>query len=272
MHLGGVGTVSIATEATAWAGKGTARRHAVDMFIIHHAATTSLAAVRAMFGGRAYEVSANYIVKDGQIVAAVPESMRAWTSGSASDGGKGADFDHRAITVETCNSATGEPWPISEASYRSLARMAADFHRRYGVPLDRDHIVGHGELWTRWRASYATRCPGGIDLDRIVRDARAIINGTQEDDPMAALTDKQQARLLAAAEEASAAARWIKRRVGGSVYTAPTLDARLAAIQGKPAATVEITADDLDEIAAAIRADLAPALVDELVDRLQGAS
>lgn len=52
----------------------------VDRFIVHHAATTSLDAILALFkpGGRT--VSANYALKDDTLVCTVDEDRRAWTT------------------------------------------------------------------------------------------------------------------------------------------------------------------------------------------------
>lgn len=144
----------------------------VDMFILHHAATTSLAAILALFqpGGRT--VSANYAMgNDGTLVGTVDESRRAWTSASS--------YDNRAITIEVANLSTNG-WTISEGSHEKLAELAADLNKRFGVPLDRDHILGHRELYQRYGASYPTACPGSMDIDRIVTRANEIASGKQE--------------------------------------------------------------------------------------------
>lgn len=142
------------TTRTAWTTERSSRNGAsVDHFIVHHAATTNLDEVLRLFqpGGR--EVSANYAVKDAQIVACVPEEERAWTSAAAA-------WDARAITVETANESAGGDWPISEASFDSLARLIADCASRHGFPIDDDHVLTHQELFSRFGASYATACPG----------------------------------------------------------------------------------------------------------------
>jgi peptidoglycan hydrolase-like protein with peptidoglycan-binding domain len=145
----------------------------IDMVILHHSATTNVNTVLGMMETGSRTVSANYVLgNDGHIYGVVPEELRAWTSGASTDGGKGAQFDRRAITFE-CANLSVNGWTISDATYTSLAKLLADFHQRYGIPLDRDHVVGHRELYTRWRASYSTACPGGMDIDRVVREARA---------------------------------------------------------------------------------------------------
>lgn len=149
------------------------RGRGVDMFIVHHAATTSESAVLSMMSTGSRQVSANYVVNGKSIIGVVPEEFRAWTSGSA-------QFDGRAITVETVNDRVGQTdmsWTISEESYQSLAKLIADSSTRYGFPLDRDHVVGHRELYSRWGAGYSTACPSGINLDRLVEMAKEYQKG-----------------------------------------------------------------------------------------------
>ena len=142
----------------------------VDMFIWHHAATTSLDAILALFqpGGRT--VSATLAIgNDGTTVGCVPERYRPWTSGDAY-------FDGRAYTAEVANLSV-DGWTISDASYDAMGRIAAQAYRN-GVPLDRDHHVGHRELNERWGGSYPTACPGGMNVDWIVELGRRNLSGT----------------------------------------------------------------------------------------------
>lgn len=167
----------LTTETRSTSQQSGRENTAIDMVILHHSATTNTENVLDMMTSGSRRVSANYVVKDRRIVGVVPEEYRAWTSGSSSDGGKGAAFDRRAITFEIQNERNGDPWPVSAESHETVAQLLADFHRRYGVKLDRDHVVGHRELWTRWHASYATACPGGLNIDAIVNRAKELVAG-----------------------------------------------------------------------------------------------
>lgn len=150
----------------------------IDTILLHHMAGTDAAGVVKLMQSGARTVSANYAIgRDGHAWGVVPEESRAWTSGSSSDGGKGAAWDRRSITFEIADEVAREPWPISEAAFQKVAAMMADISTRYGIPLDRNHVLGHRELWTRYRASYPTACPGGLDLDAITARARAIQTG-----------------------------------------------------------------------------------------------
>lgn len=147
----------VATEGPQWSDQRSSRDGAkVDRFIVHHAANTSVDATLNLFAG-ARQVSAHYALGNGRVVPAVPESDRAWTSGSYED-------DRRAITVEVSNSRAGDPWPVADIEFENLARLIADVATRYGFPIDDDHVLTHQELWTRFGRSYPTACPG--DLQR----------------------------------------------------------------------------------------------------------
>jgi hypothetical protein len=134
------------------------RGRAIDRFIVHHAATTSLAAILALFAPGGRTVSANYALgNDGTLILAVDEDRRAWTSSSA-------EWDGRAVTIECANIVAGGSWPVSDATFDKLARLIADVAQRYGFPINDDTVLTHQELWLRYGDSYATACPG--DLQR----------------------------------------------------------------------------------------------------------
>lgn len=184
--------------------KANTRRSKVDMFIVHHAATPSMAGLLGIFaadGGRG--TSANYAIGPfGEIVAAVPESLRAWTSGGKRDGAvvDGSVYDHRAITVEVCNApgaGDANGWPVTAEAFDALARLIADCATRHGFPLDRDHVVNHGELLTRFKASYATACPGGMRtrMDELLALARTHQAGVQKPAATISEDDMKTAKL-----------------------------------------------------------------------------
>jgi hypothetical protein len=176
------------------AGQYSTRGVAIDHFLIHHAATTSLSSVLGMMSSGSRQVSANYVIDiDGTVVGVVPEHLRAWTSGSSSDGGAGAAWDRRSITVEVIDVDTN--WNTSPASNEALARLIADCSLYYGFPITRagaaSSILSHGELWTFYQASYPIACPGLLPVDAVAQRAAFIAeNGTETprrmDDDMSA--------------------------------------------------------------------------------------
>lgn len=60
-----------------------------------------------------------------------------------------------------------EPW--TDAMVTASAGLIADICKRWSIPIDRDHIIGHHEVFS------AKTCPGtGCDLDALVAQAAAL--------------------------------------------------------------------------------------------------
>lgn len=146
-----------------------------SMHVWHHGATTSGAAIEANMepGGR--QLSATGVIyNNGTSVGKVPEWDRPWTSGSYK-------IDRMALTTEMANGAV-DGWTITDATYDTCGRIAAAEYLLYGIPLDRDHHVGHNELYSAkfgWE-SYPTYCPGPPErVDWIVElGRRKLSSGT----------------------------------------------------------------------------------------------
>lgn len=108
--------------------------------------------------------SASCYIKDDDIVGAVSEDRRPWTSNGTPVGGKSGRWaDFRAITVEVSNEKRGvsgseKGWTISDKSYRSLVRYFADICNRYGIIPHYDGTQ-NGTLCMH-RQFAATGCPG----------------------------------------------------------------------------------------------------------------
>lgn len=154
------------------------------VIVIHHAANLNFQVVIDLELG-AREVSSTVIIKDGDVASMFDETYRAWSLSSQY-------WDSVSLSSETCNETTAPDWTISEASYATLAKVVADWCRRYLIPCDRTHIMGHREVYTRYGASYATACPGGIDLDRVVADAAALLSAPVKPEIDYALARRQK--------------------------------------------------------------------------------
>lgn len=134
----------------------------IELFIIHHYAgfTPPDQAFARFMTANDRDVCPTWQVNaDGSVFECMdPDRRRPWTSGAV---------DNRAVTVETQN-VTGPPgWLCSDASHEAIAALVAFAHARWGIPLDRAHVIGHREA----PGAYATACPGGINLDWIVNRA-----------------------------------------------------------------------------------------------------
>lgn len=137
------------------------RKHAIDTISIHcMAGNLTVENCGALFQNTERQASSNYgIGSDGRIALYVDEANRSWCTSSSSN-------DNRAITIEVANCATGEPWPITEAAYKSLIDLLTDICRRNGIPkllwrgdksligqVDKQNMTVH-----RWFANKS--CPG----------------------------------------------------------------------------------------------------------------
>ena len=64
----------------------------------------------------------------------------------------------------------GEPLEVARppAQYEAGAALVAGARARWDITLDRDHVLGHREVFA------AKDCPGNLDVERLVADARRI--------------------------------------------------------------------------------------------------
>jgi hypothetical protein len=138
-------------------------------YIVHHheAGTSFEAVIDSWHTGRKEGSCHVTISNEGDKVGIVPEEKRAWSLSSEF-------FDSQALTTEIENESTGGSWPVSDAAQEAAAQITADWCKRYNIPCDRDHVIGHREVYALGYG-YATACPGGLDLDWIVKRANEIL-------------------------------------------------------------------------------------------------
>jgi N-acetyl-anhydromuramyl-L-alanine amidase AmpD len=86
------------------------------------------------------EASANYVVsRAGKIVQLVHLSDIAWHSGNAQMNRESVGIEHTGVT--------DSPAGFTPREYRASARLAAWLCRRSLIPIDRQHILGHSEVF-----------------------------------------------------------------------------------------------------------------------------
>ncbi|WP_336628450.1 MULTISPECIES: peptidoglycan-binding protein [unclassified Microbacterium] len=154
-----------------WSDNREARTDKVRYFVVHHAADPRDPAtqVQRFMSPNDRSVSPTWFVgADGIARKIVHPDDRQWTTGRI--------IDQQAVTVETQN-VTGAPtWLISDESHEQIAQLVVWAAKRYGFPIDRQHVLGHSEARAALDPSIgATACPGpSMDLDRIVKRAREL--------------------------------------------------------------------------------------------------
>ncbi|ADD71758.1 phage-related amidase [Leuconostoc phage 1-A4] len=143
---------------------GSIPRKTIDRIVIHHNATTNKdVAINTWLASGSAQTSAHYEVANNEIIGIVGEGTTAWHAGNG-------DMNARSIGIENLNSA-GEPnWPVSSQTFESLSKLVADIAKRYGFPIDSTHVIPHN-------AVVGTRCPGGIDVAKVIARAREIAGG-----------------------------------------------------------------------------------------------
>ena len=126
-----------------------------------------------IFQNPSRDASANYCIgNDGEIVGCVDEDNRAWTSSNRNN-------DYQAITVEVSNSSTGGNWPVSDAAWNALIKLAVDVCQRYNFRLSYDETP-NGSL-TRHNMFANTLCPGPYLQSKLPELAR-IVNSKLDGD------------------------------------------------------------------------------------------
>jgi N-acetylmuramoyl-L-alanine amidase/Fibronectin type III domain len=110
----------------------------IDMIVIHDIEGTAGSAIQHFQDPNA-QASAHYVVSDaGQITQMVAEHDIAWHAGNW-------DYNTRSIGIEHEGYAWTPGW-YTPIMYQASAGIAASICSRYGVPMDRQHVIGHNEV------------------------------------------------------------------------------------------------------------------------------
>ncbi|MGW3204835.1 N-acetylmuramoyl-L-alanine amidase [Streptomyces sp. NPDC001135] len=113
--------------------------YAIDRVIIHVTQET-YANTLAIFANPQKKVSAHYLVRsaDGHIAQCVHEADIAWHAGNW-------DYNTRSIGIEH-EGWVNQPAYFTNALYEKSAKLTAAICTKYGIPKDREHIIGHYQV------------------------------------------------------------------------------------------------------------------------------
>ncbi|GGZ18004.1 N-acetylmuramoyl-L-alanine amidase [Streptomyces olivaceoviridis] len=110
----------------------------VDRVVIHVTQGGYASAVK-VFRDPGHGAAAHYIVrKDGRVTQLVRELDVAFHAGNREYNERSVGIEHEGF-VEDASSFTDE-------MYAASARLTAAICGRYGIPVDREHIIGHVEV------------------------------------------------------------------------------------------------------------------------------
>lgn len=152
-----------------WAGRQGYRPEA----IVIHVMDGTLKGTDSWFASTQSGVSAHYGVgKTGEVHQYVKEEDSAWCNGIVNKPTwsllkPGVNPNRYTIGIEHEGNAS-DPWP--EAMIKASAELVREVCGRWGIPIDRDHIIGHYQI----DGVKKPNCPGinkGM-IDEIVRVAR----------------------------------------------------------------------------------------------------
>jgi hypothetical protein len=107
--------------------------------VIIHDTEGSYSGTINWFKDPAAQVSAHYVVRssDGQITQMVQDKDIAWHARSFNTNGIG--IEHEGYAAQT-------GW-YTDAMYTASAALTRAVCLKYNIPMDRDHILAHSELW-----------------------------------------------------------------------------------------------------------------------------
>ncbi|WP_051430336.1 N-acetylmuramoyl-L-alanine amidase [Streptomyces roseochromogenus] len=113
--------------------------YAIDRVIIHVTQETYANAL-AIFANPEKQVSVHYLVRsaDGHIAQCVHEADIAWHAGNW-------DYNTRSIGIEH-EGWVDQPAYFTDALYTQSAKLTAAICTKYGIPKDREHIIGHYQV------------------------------------------------------------------------------------------------------------------------------
>ncbi|MGV9277964.1 N-acetylmuramoyl-L-alanine amidase [Streptomyces griseosporeus] len=112
--------------------------YGIDRVVIHVTQGSRASAVKA-FQDPGHKAAAHYIVgQDGRITQMIRELDVAFHAGNR-------EYNEHSVGIEH-EGFVDRPQDFTTAMYAASARLTAGICRRYGIPLDRDHVIGHVEV------------------------------------------------------------------------------------------------------------------------------
>ncbi|MFE1297166.1 N-acetylmuramoyl-L-alanine amidase [Streptomyces sp. NPDC058733] len=110
----------------------------IDRVVVHVTQGGYDSAVK-VFQDPGHKAAAHYIVrKDGRVTQMIRELDVAFHAGNR-------EYNERSVGIEH-EGFVDRPQDFTDAMYAASARLTAGICRRYAIPVDREHIIGHVEV------------------------------------------------------------------------------------------------------------------------------
>jgi hypothetical protein len=150
---------------------GVGRKGWTPDHIVIHVEEGSEQATESWFDTDSSDVSAHYGVdKKGNIEQFVLESDSAWANGRVDHPTAKVVLDrpnvnpnYYTISIEHEGSGLED---LTDAQRKASAWLVSDIARRYNIPLDREHVLRHHEIYS------LKTCPGMINVDALLELAK----------------------------------------------------------------------------------------------------
>lgn len=130
------------TDSADYGNYDTANREktADIKYIVIHDTEGSYESAISWFQDAQSYVSAQYVIRssDGQVTQMVPNKDVAWHAGNWY-------VNTHSIGIEHEGFAADGSW-YTDAMYQSSAKLVKYLAKKYGIPLDRQHIIGHDQF------------------------------------------------------------------------------------------------------------------------------
>lgn len=136
--------------------------------VVEHVTEGTAASARSWFNDPASDASTHYMVtRAGDVEQFVDEDDTAFGNGkivrpTAAIVLERPGMNPNAYSISIEHEGTGRD-ELAPEQREATIELQADIARRRGIPINRRHFLRHNEI----RADKA--CPGGIDVDRLVR-------------------------------------------------------------------------------------------------------
>ncbi|MET8136257.1 N-acetylmuramoyl-L-alanine amidase [Streptomyces sp. NPDC005251] len=128
----------VAASTANWRRADRPDDYAIDRVVIHVTQGGFASAVR-VFQDPRHRAAAHYVVrKDGHVTQMIRELDVAFHAGNRAYNERSVGIEHEGF-VDRASSFT-------DAMYEASARLTAGICGRYGIPVDREHIIGHVEV------------------------------------------------------------------------------------------------------------------------------
>jgi peptidoglycan/xylan/chitin deacetylase (PgdA/CDA1 family) len=146
------------------------RKGHVPRAIVVHTNVGTLGSTIHWFATAESGVSAHYLVGlNGRVVQFVDESDVAKHAGRVHQPSSllVSEENPNLYTIGVEFEDGGDPESVDRPSlqYRAGSALIRAIAERWSIPLDREHVIGHREIYAR------KTCPGNLDVERLLREA-----------------------------------------------------------------------------------------------------